>query len=386
MLVVICFYGLATAMAFQSIPPILSLIIEDLGISHAEAGLVMSIFTIPGILLTIPAGLFSNRFGMKQLGIITSIIVIAGSALVIFSTNFFMLLAGRILIGIGGVTIPIVGMQGVARLFIGKRLGLAMGIYGATMSLGTVIPQISFGAAGLLWGWRSAILIIIIMCAITLAAFVFLFKIPEDKATGPGNPNSVFSIFKMGRNIWLLAATWGLFGTANVSLMTFLPDFMYQSNIDLRVAGLFTSAVMIVGVIMSPVSGHLLDKSKYKSLFIIISGVITAALICALPANVPIVLLFTILIGVFTTAIGPAVFALTPALVSGTMIALAYGIVFTTNNIGMFIGPSIAGWFRDISGTYTLSFWFIGALYFVMSMLAFTMLAWEIRKHRSAGN
>jgi MFS family permease len=124
-----------------------------------------------------------------------------------------------------------------------------------------------------------------------------------------------------------------------------------------------------------------LDKSKYKAIFAIVSGIVTAAVIFVLPFNVGVILLLLILIGIFTTAIGPVIFALTPSTVKSPMIALAYGLIFTCNNIGMFIGPSIAGYIRDIS-TYTYSFWFIGMLYFVMALFAITVLVWEIRKRR----
>ncbi|MCK5563537.1 hypothetical protein KAI30_05125, partial [Candidatus Bathyarchaeota archaeon] len=42
------FCMLAFALVFQSIPPILTLIISELNITHAQAGLIISLFALPG--------------------------------------------------------------------------------------------------------------------------------------------------------------------------------------------------------------------------------------------------------------------------------------------------------------------------------------------------
>jgi len=381
MLWIICFYSIAICIAFQSIPPILSLIIEDLKISHAQAGLIMSTFSLPGILLTIPAGFLSNKIGLKRTGIIAIILVILGSFILFISHNFLLLLVGRICIGIAGVTIPVVGLQGTARLFTGKRLGLAMGIYGATMSLGTVIPLLFFGAVGVAWGWRSTIMITIILGIIALVIFASLFRLQDEADTHERSKGIPFgSIFKIGLPVWIMAISWGLFGIANCSLLTFLPDFMYQNGIDLRLAGPVTSIIMICGVILSPVVGHLLDKSKYKTMFIISSGVLTSLLVFIMPGNINLILLFAILIGISTTSIGPTIFSITSEMSKSELLSLAFGLIFTFSNLGMFIGPTITGFIIDVTGTYLYSYWFLAALYLLLGLITIVVLRQEIRR------
>jgi len=42
---------LSFAMVFQSIPPLLTLIRQEFNIGHAQAGLLMSLFALPGIFI-----------------------------------------------------------------------------------------------------------------------------------------------------------------------------------------------------------------------------------------------------------------------------------------------------------------------------------------------
>ena len=49
----------------QSVPPIISLLITEIGISHTQAGFLMSIFALPGIIISLPGGLLSDYYGAR---------------------------------------------------------------------------------------------------------------------------------------------------------------------------------------------------------------------------------------------------------------------------------------------------------------------------------
>ncbi len=112
MLAVICLYVFSNFITFQAFPPILSLIMRDLGISHAEAGLAVAIFSLPGVLLVIPLSFYSGRIGMKRLGIISMALLAAGSIVVATANSLALILVGRVISGIGAVALPFVGLEG----------------------------------------------------------------------------------------------------------------------------------------------------------------------------------------------------------------------------------------------------------------------------------
>ena len=52
---------LSFAVTFQSMPPVMSLVIAHFSLSHHEAGLLMSMFSLPGIFLSLLSGMLSDR-------------------------------------------------------------------------------------------------------------------------------------------------------------------------------------------------------------------------------------------------------------------------------------------------------------------------------------
>ena len=54
---------LAVGFVFHFVPPVLPAVIEDLGITHGQAGLLMSLFALPGILFSMTGGWLADRFG-----------------------------------------------------------------------------------------------------------------------------------------------------------------------------------------------------------------------------------------------------------------------------------------------------------------------------------
>ena len=81
-LTVICLCMLSYALVMQSITPVMSLIIEQLRISHHQGGMLMSLFALPGIVVSLPSGMLADRYGMKRVGTISLLLTIAGTFMV----------------------------------------------------------------------------------------------------------------------------------------------------------------------------------------------------------------------------------------------------------------------------------------------------------------
>jgi predicted MFS family arabinose efflux permease len=86
----------------NSIPPVLPLIIAEFSITLAEAGLLMTLFAVPAIIVSIPGALIIAKFGVKKISISGLGLLLIGVLMAVFSTNFAMLLSGRLVAGIGG--------------------------------------------------------------------------------------------------------------------------------------------------------------------------------------------------------------------------------------------------------------------------------------------
>ncbi len=79
---------LASAVVFQSVPPVLGLIAGDLSLSHSEAGLLMSLFALPGVFLSIPMGLLAGRYDARRLIVSLLVAQTLGTLLVAGGPSF----------------------------------------------------------------------------------------------------------------------------------------------------------------------------------------------------------------------------------------------------------------------------------------------------------
>ena len=147
-LILSCLSMLVFAFTMQCLPPILTLLIEELKLTHAEAGSLMSLFSLPAILLAILAGTLADRWGAFKTGVIALIFVIIGTLIFAMSGAFLYAGLGRVVAGVGAVTISIVAAQVLSLWFKGREIGTAMGIYNTAMPVGTIISFTTFGRLG----------------------------------------------------------------------------------------------------------------------------------------------------------------------------------------------------------------------------------------------
>lgn len=118
---------LTFALTFQSIPPILGIIMSDLGLSHGQGGALMSMYALPGIFISIPAGLFADYYGYRQVGLLSLFVTVLGTLAVALSSVFPLLSAGRVLAGIGGMTVAVLVPPALSQWFPARETGIRKG-------------------------------------------------------------------------------------------------------------------------------------------------------------------------------------------------------------------------------------------------------------------
>ena len=366
---------LVFAFTLQSLPPILTLIIEELKLTHAEAGLLMSLFSLPAIFLAILAGLLSDRWGPFKTGVISLVLVITATLLFAVSDTFLYAGLGRVIAGIGAVTISIIAAQMLSQWFRGRQIGTAMGIYNTAMPVGTIICFTTFGRLGESLGWRMPIFITALIGVVGLIAFLLLYKPApnppqkidfdkEEKVTGLFS-----SLPKVGVLIWLVAFCWMWFNAATISFSTFAPDFFMSKGYSIGFAGFLASLVMWGALGLSPVIGYLVDKVNNNDVFIGVGGVIMATAIYLVTRSTD--FLFPMVVMAVAVAFIPApIFSFPSKILQPENLGLGFGILSTVSGVGMFFGPYMTGLVRDKTGSYEISFIFLSILALLVTLTA----------------
>lgn len=328
----------------------------------------MSFFALPGIIVCIPAGILADRFSQKKIGIISLILVIAGSTMFASGANFPVLALGRAISGIGSLTLVVICPQLVVQWFTGHRLGTAMGILNTAFPIGTVLSLNLLSIISSSLGWRTSIWISTGVSLAALVMFAWLYAPAPQVGRQPSPPSEGFfhGIRHAGAPIWLVATAWMLYNAALISLHTFTPDLLRASGFSLASAGFITSLVMFPAMILNPVVGYMVDKIGHKRLIISSGALAFAILVVFVPWAGGMIPALMVLIGLAWLPAPAPIFILAAEVVSSKRLGLGYGILSACQNIGVLFGPAVTGLLRDITGSYQASYAMMSGFVFMV--------------------
>jgi predicted MFS family arabinose efflux permease len=92
---------LSATLNLFKLPPVMTVIQKAFQVGDVETGDLMSIFSIMGFVLAIPAGYILKRFGIKLTALISVGAVMIGSAVGASAQSFQLLYVGRFIEGVG---------------------------------------------------------------------------------------------------------------------------------------------------------------------------------------------------------------------------------------------------------------------------------------------
>ena len=361
---------LSFTITLQAVPPVLSLIMAELKLSHVQGGLLMSLFALPGVFISIPAGMLADRYGQKAIGIMAFILAAAGAAIVASSSSLPMLALGRVVSGVGAITLMVLAPQLLAQWFAGREIGIAMGVFSTGLPLGTILSLNFLSLLGENLGWRASIWLSAGLPVVALIVFVLLFTpAPGGSEKSPQNEGFFQSIRSAGTPIWIVGVAWMLFNAAVISLFTFTPDFLKSIGFSIASAGFVTSAIMWPALVLAPVIGYVIDKIDRKRTIIAAGGLALAILIVSVPAATGWMLAMMLFIGVAQTLVPTPIFALPSEVTSPGKLGLGFGIVSTCLNLGIVVGPAVVGLARDVTGSYQASYTIMGGFALLVALV-----------------
>ncbi len=371
----LCMLGLA--FSIQSLPPILTLIIKELDLTHATAGLLVSFFALPTIFLAVLFGSFSDRWGSFKMGVISLILIIVGTLIFALSHTFLYAGLGRVIVGIGATAVFIVSAQIVSQWFRGREIGTAMGIFNTVMPVGAIVCFTTFGRLAESVGWRVPIFITMIIGAAGLASFLILYKPVSKRPQGIASekerqPGLFSSLLKVGSLMWLVGFCWMFFSASMVSFITFAPDFFISKGYTIGFAGFLTSLLSWGPLGLSPLIGRLMDKIGNNEVFIGVGGIIMAMVFYSI-ARGGNFLLAMVVMGVGVAFVPAPVFSLLPKISRPENLGLSFGILSMFASTGMLFGPYVTGLLKDRTGSYEVSFIFLSIFALLLTLTALVL-------------
>ncbi|MFW6131771.1 MAG: MFS transporter [Candidatus Aminicenantaceae bacterium] len=236
---------LMAVLGVSSITPAFPKIVEKLNISHQSIGMLITVFTLPGVLLTPVLGVLADRFGRKRILIPSLVLFGIAGGMCAFVRDFDFLLGLRFIQGIGAASLGSLNVTIIGDLYSRNKRTAAMGYNASVLSVGTAsYPAIGGLLATLGWYYPFALPFI----AVPLGLLVlFLLKNPEPKNEQRFKEylNSAWKSLKNSRVVVLLI----------LSALTFIILYgSYLTYFPLLVGHSFQASPFVIGMIMSLMS------------------------------------------------------------------------------------------------------------------------------------
>lgn len=147
----------------------LPVVMVDFDIPASQAQLVTSIYSLVSGIMILATAFIVKRFPTKRLFFIGMGLFTIGVFLCALSPSFAVMLAGRVVQGVGyGIIISMTQMVILIIIPEGKR-GFAMGIYGLAVTFAPVVAPMVAGLIIDALGWRAIFYIILVICLADLA-------------------------------------------------------------------------------------------------------------------------------------------------------------------------------------------------------------------------
>ncbi|NLL17790.1 MAG: MFS transporter [Clostridia bacterium] len=333
------------------VPPVMHILLEELSIDLALGGWLMSIFSVAGIILSLPAALTLDRFGARLSGMVALICTVLGSLIGTFATNATMLLAGRAVEGIGLGLIAVVAPAVIAMWFPPEKRGLPMGIWAAWVPVGSFIIlnlaspiNGSFGWQGVWWFGSGFALIALILYSLIVS------EPPLAGEEKSGTERISGDLYRKGLKspaIWLLAVGFGGFGFANAAFVTWGPSFLMERHgFAEELANFYVSLSPMVAIGATVIAGWVIDKSGKPKTILLVSSIMACLLYgyAFLLNSVALVVPWMIMLGLFPGFFPTSSFTLAPEAVPTPMLAgLAMALINLMFNLGFMMGPPLVG-------------------------------------------
>ncbi len=335
----------AAQFALNSYPPVIPDIMNEFGLSYSEAGLLMSLLSIMGIFLAVPAGILVIRWGLKRVGGLGLVVSTIGSGITFLGPSFIWIEIGRTIIGVGNVLILITSFSIIPIWFTKDNIGKAMGLKSLDMPLATIIALNLVPILVNAFEWRISFLVATVILIFVTAMFFLLFK----EGSSPKQQRFPIESLK-NKQIWLLGIIWGFFNMGIIAYVTWAGTFFIEMRgLPINLSFFIVSAVMLMVIPFGPTAGILSDKFGRKK-FVMMSSLIVAISFLLIPSlPYPMMLLPVITLSVSAAFLPSPIFSLQSKVLPSGNAGVSFGVSMIFSSLGITVGPYLVGLTRDIS-------------------------------------
>lgn len=344
---VVFFAGVVVAANRFKVPPVMQVLIDDLGVDMVTGGWLMSVAMIAGVLLAIPSALLLGRVGLRRTGLIAMGCTVLGSVVGALAPTAVTLMAGRIVEGVGNALIAVLAPTAISFWFESRDRGLPMGIWSSWVPVGNVII---FNLASPLlagFGWRALWWLGGLCAAVAFVLVGFVLTEPPAPSRQPNVPPRIAGPALRSLGTWLLGLSFGAFAFSLIGYNTWVPTFLSDTlGLGTALASFYGSLVFLAGIPAAILAGWLAGLTGRRYSLLVAASLVTAVLLAwsFRLGSVAQVVPYLIALGVISNVIPALILTLVPETVgSRESTSLALSLALTLSYSGGVLGPPVLG-------------------------------------------
>ncbi len=338
--------GFAILSSTMSKTPVLPLFAKELGATPEEIGWIVIASTIPGILISFPAGAISDFLGKRR---------VIGASLVVFATAPFLyllvseswqLIAVRFYHGFATAIFGTVASAAIAERYPQRRAAM-LSTYSSVTIVGRSVAPFLGGFLISVASFHS----VYVACAVSgvIAWLVGSQLPPEERVRAAGTPSlpqffAALRVVLASRAILLTssveAAQYLVFGAVEA----FLALYAASVGIPAWQIGIILGVQLVSVVAIKPFMGTLSDRWGRRTVIVpgLLVGIVSVGLL-PLADGFLVLSLLSLLFGIGFATVTSSTSALVADLTQRGQYGASLGVLRTIMDVGQTIGPVLTG-------------------------------------------
>ena len=357
--------GVVSALHVGKLPPAIPVLRETLGVTLVQAGFLLSLVQLAGMLLGALVGMLADRVGPRRVMLAGLLLLSAASAVGAASAGVEALLLARAVEGMGFL-LAVLPAPGLIRRMVHDPATLSrfLGLWGAYMPIGTATALLlgpwAFAVLGWRWSWLG-------LALLSAGAWWMVWRqVPGDE-----RPVASAGSLSMGRRLattlsaagpWCVALAFLMYSGQWLAVVGFLPTIYTQAGWSVGMVGALTALAAGINLVGNIGAGRLLARGVQPGVLLwtayltMAAGSVVAFAWVGHPvAQYLAVLVFSAVGGLIPGTLFSLAVRLSP---SPQTVSTTVGWVQQLSSLGQFIGPPVVAWLAAFAGGWHLTWWF----------------------------
>jgi MFS family permease len=318
-LIVISLAMFANYYVYDSIAPIADLLKSELGFTDTNYGMLFSVYSLAAVIVLLIGGVVIDKYGTVKSTIIFGGICTFAGILMVMTSDFWVMVAARFLLGLGSEPLIVAITCALAKWFKGRELGFAFGINLTIARLG------SFSA-----DWMPT-------------------WVPSALGEAGETDKLVLSdLFRFTKSYWFVVALCVTFYSAIFPFRGFSIKFFIEAwNLTREAAGQYNSVLPLAAMFATPLFGLLVDKVGKRSLFMVFGSFLMMPVFLMMAYQVTPLAVPVAMMGIAFSLIPAVMWPSVAYIVEEKRLGTAYAVMTLIQQLGVMGVPLVIGFLND---------------------------------------